>query len=412
MASSIASRCMSAYISSQLKTKLSSVSLGHNEKLCNTLANMCTVSSSTYVPMAISSSPRFFSSGNSDNDSKERGGITEDNEDPFGVNYEDSDSNIGPKDGLPPNYVRDSTTGKFTGKIQQELSPEEAHLLKLSPIGKGRRLTKRFEEALEKEKLLHASKRIREQDVAMNALGRDVSEVSEVFVSEKTEEKFTAPLSESEFQSLGKFMQKNAVGATEEKIVDGLLRKAKEEDLIPIARKSSAKHPSSMSTKDEDNPDLDLEWMKASAQRSMLDIDEEDLDDPFASLMPSDLNPSQKVNRKRAKLIPKQLLHHNNLALLRRYVTPGGQIMNRIQTRLGAKDQRKIATLVKRARHLGLVPVLGQWKVEDHGSIKENDIFENRQWEEELLERGLVEGKSEVYGKKGGKSDSGRSIMW
>eukprot|EP00957_Ditylum_brightwellii_P052048 3948181-Ditylum_brightwellii.AAC.1 len=65
--------------------------------------------------------------------------------------------------------------------------------------------------------------------------------------------------------------------------------------------------------------------------------------------MPHDLNPTRHVNRRRAKPVPEQLLHHNNLTLLRRYVTPGGQIMNRVQSRLGAKDQRKLRTLVKRA---------------------------------------------------------------
>ncbi|EED88776.1 predicted protein, partial [Thalassiosira pseudonana CCMP1335] len=58
--------------------------------------------------------------------------------------------------------------------------------------------------------------------------------------------------------------------------------------------------------------------------------------------------------------LPKKILHHNNLILLRRYVTPGGKIMNRVQSRLGAKDQRKVAKLVKRARHLGLIPHMGQ----------------------------------------------------
>ena len=68
--------------------------------------------------------------------------------------------------------------------------------------------------------------------------------------------------------------------------------------------------------------------------------------------------------------------------------------MNRVQSRLGAKDQRKVSKLIKRARHLGLIPVLGQWKVEDHGNVKEKDILEEREWEQELIERGLVERKS------------------
>jgi small subunit ribosomal protein S18 len=171
--------------------------------------------------------------------------------------------------------------------------------------------------------------------------------------------------------------------------------------LIPtIGRQSSTKTPSSATT--NENPDLDLEWMTASAQRTMADtdLDEEDLEDPFANLMPSDLNPAKKVNRRNAKPIPKQLLHHNNLSLLRRYVTPGGQIMNRIQSRLGAKDQRKVAKLVKRARHLGLIPVLGQWKFEDKGNVKDPSLWEYKDWEKRLVERGLVERKSSIWDKK------------
>jgi small subunit ribosomal protein S18 len=112
-------------------------------------------------------------------------------------------------------------------------------------------------------------------------------------------------------------------------------------------------------------------------------------DDPFVDLLPSDLNPARKVNNRKAKKIPRKLLHHNNLSFLRRYVTPSGQIMNRVQSRLGAKEQRKVAKLVKRARHLGLIPFVGQWKVTNHGNIYEKDIMEDREWEKELKQRGL-----------------------
>jgi len=51
---------------------------------------------------------------------------TGDADDPFGLNFEDSQDessgNIGPKDELPPNYIRDAATGKFTGRIQAEIS--------------------------------------------------------------------------------------------------------------------------------------------------------------------------------------------------------------------------------------------------------------------------------------------------
>jgi len=165
--------------------------------------------------------------------------------------------------------------------------------------------------------------------------------------------------------------------------------------LIPIARISSSQVPT-LDDSDDRNPDLDLEWMTAKAQRSMEGVDDIDYD-PFADLLPSDLNPAKLVNRKSAKPIPKDVLHHNNLSLLRRYITPGGQIMNRVQSRLGAKDQRKIAKLIKRARHLGFIPHLGQWKFEDNGNTKEKDIFIDKDWEKKLVERGLVERKSSIW---------------
>jgi len=136
-----------------------------------------------------------------------------------------------------------------------------------------------------------------------------------------------------------------------------------------------------------DTEELNTQWMSSSAMRFMDDTKD---DDPFSDLLPSDLSPTLLVNRRKAKPIPKHLLHHNNLALLRRYITPSGQIMNRVQSRLGAKDQRKIAKLIKRARHLGLIPMSGQFVVEAHGNIHEEDIHDEKEWEKELSRRGLV----------------------
>lgn len=107
-------------------------------------------------------------------------------------------------------------------------------------------------------------------------------------------------------------------------------------------------------------------------------------------MLPRDLNLSRIVNRKRAKILPTELLHHNNLALLRRYISPAGQIMHRVRTRLGARDQRRVARLIKRARKLGLIPHSGQFVVEDNGWIYEKDITEMKEWEKELVRRGLV----------------------
>jgi len=414
MTSSIAIRSLSRCLHPRLRLK------GIAESFCIDSR----ASSDTFVmkpTLPPTSSVRFIGSGSGGEGGEDPTKPITSDEDPFGVNYKDVDVdgksdeaafNIGPD--LPPSYIRDAATGKFTGKIQKEVSSQEAHLLKLSGLAKGQAMAKKFSDALSDEGLEDSSRRIREQEFAFNTLGRKVSDVSESIASEAADgtivDSNTAPLTDEEFRSLKKFMQKSSTGEEETRSINGFLQNAKTDDLIPIARKSSVKHPISAADRDESNPDLDLEWTTMAAQASMSDINEEDLDDPFANLMPSDLNPAKKVNRKRAKPLPKEILHHNNLALLRRYVTPGGQIMNRVQSRLGAKDQRKIAKLVKRARHLGLIPVIGQWKVEDHGDVKENDILENRDWEDELLARGLIEAKSSVYGKSGNNSDATASL--
>lgn len=335
-------------------------------------------------------------------------------EDPFGLHFQDSfeeeAGNIGPKDSLPPNYIRDSQTGKFTGKIRAEISKEDQQLLNMSQVSKDRLLRLRVEEHIARDDTLdvrndgshtmaNVARRIREEEITLNTLGRQADHVLLTSEDGPTQSPTSsAPLAPEELESLHKFMKKTST-KSDENLANLLMKES--EDLLPIsiARKSSTKSAADNGPDGDKNPDLDLEWLSAPAQRIMAsaDVDAEDLEDPFANLMPSDLNPAKKVNRRRAKPIPKELLHHNNLSLLRRYVTPGGQIMNRIQSRLGAKDQRKVARLVKRARHLGLIPVLGQWKFEDRGSVKDPSIYEDKEWELKLIERGLIERKSSVW---------------
>ena len=355
------------------------------------------------------------------------GNNSDSTEDPFGVHFQDSagqdsgNGNIGPKDSLPPNYIRDSATGKFTGEIQAQVSNEEKTLLNLGPIAKERLLSKKFEQSLiddsddsNSHSMASVARRIREEETAFNTFGRKVTDVAEALSLDNNQHDDehananAAPLSPDELESLRRFMQKTSSDKDEatQRLMD------ETDNLIPTVARMSTNKSASNETNDE-NPDLDLEWMTISAQRSMTDLDTEDLEDPFSNLMPSDLNPAKKVNRRRAKPIPTQLLHHNNLSLLRRYVTPGGQIMNRVQSRLGAKDQRKIAKLVKRARHLGLIPVLGQWKFEDHGNVKDTSIYEDTDWEKRLLERGLVERKSALWEKsKTTDADGHKRSTW
>lgn len=384
------------------------------------------------------------------------------NEDPFGVNFQDttstnnSNGNIGPKESLPPNYIRDSATGKFTGEIVIEASQEDKKMLNLGPIAQENLLKKRIEDYISRDDILdkknsdgsysmaNVARRIREEDVAFNTLGRKVTDLELALEhatasanSSSANTNAAAPLSAEELASLHKFMEQTSPNnnnnnnnkrdnnkgnnkgnrdnndSSSDSMTQLLIDES--QDLIPnIARQSSTKTPirppirtntTNNDNDDEntlkDNPDMDLQWLSASAQRQMQspDLDTTDLSDPFTNLMPSDLNPSKKINRRQAKPIPKQLIHHNNLSLLRRYVTPGGQIMNRTQSRLGAKDQRKVAKLVKRARHLGLIPVLGQWKFEDKGNVRDVSLMVDRGWETRLVERGLVEKKSQAWEK-------------
>lgn len=304
------------------------------------------------------------------------GSDDDDKEDPFGLKFEDGPDKLGKN--LPPTYVRDSTTGKFTGEVMSELSPDDEALLNMNDVEKDRLLVERLTEkwnADEKgEEIFRVANQIAEEETALNTLGRNPrvqgmhDQTEDGDEAHDDETSFSKPLSPDEFKSFARYMKKEH---------DYHLSA----DDIPV-----------MNTKEqadgyEDNPDLDFRWMSTAAQREM---EGHDIADPLADLMPHDMNPTRLVNRKKAKPIPRELLHHNNLGLLRRYVTPNGQIMNRQQSRLGAKDQRKISKLIKRARNLGLIPHMGQWKYENHGNMYAKDIDEDREWEKELERRGLV----------------------
>uniref|UniRef100_A0A7S3PVQ7 Ribosomal protein S18 n=1 Tax=Chaetoceros debilis TaxID=122233 RepID=A0A7S3PVQ7_9STRA len=338
------------------------------------------------------------------------GGGSDNSDDPFGLNFEDSpgDGNIGPKDSLPPNYIRDSATGKFTGEIQVDASDDDKKLLNLGPIGKEQLLRQKFEQSIsskadgvvnipeskngENHSIANIARRIREEKGAFNTLGRKVSDLEKAM--ENGDDKHTASLAEDELASLYKFV--DHVDTSSEDTSENTKKVFKEAEELNILPEMSPEAEAKRKI-DDDNPDLDLSWMHFASQRKLADEDKDDMEDPFSHLMPSDFNPATKVNRRRAKPVPKELLHHNNLSLLRRYVTPGGQIMNRAQTRLGAKDQRKVAKLIKRARALGIIPVIGQWKIEDHGNIRDPSLMEDKEWEKRLIERGLVTRKSTLW---------------
>jgi ribosomal protein S18 len=329
---------------------------------------------------------RFFSSKDG-NDDKNKDAVSAD--DPFGINYEDGteQGRVGPEGQLPPKYKRDPTTGQLTGDIEHELTEEEKRILKADPLEREKLLIRRVERHWSKEGLDKADqpvpldilgRGVRDTEIGTNVLGRSVqSQASREQLEDGThlgrdETGFSQPLTKKEFGSFSQYMKKeHKVDVTE--------------DDIPVQDSHSGS-----STQPGDDPDelgLSMKWLTARAQRQMDDSVD---DNPYSDLVPGDLSPSRLVNRKHAKQIPSTQLHHNNVELLQRFMTPTGQIRNRVQTRLGARDQRRVAKLVKRARALGLVPYTGQFKAEQHGWIHAKDMDEERDWEKELQKRGLV----------------------
>lgn len=313
------------------------------------------LSLSSQTRAAQSSTHRFFTTNDKDGD------------DPFGLNYDPGHYNLG-KD-LPPNYVRDKATGKFTGEVVNELSPHDDKLLKMDDPSKENLLLEKLAQKWKKGEVgnvaVQAGESIQAEEMALNTFGRRPS--VQFMGDDDDGEGFSKRLTPSEFEAFDNYM------ATTHN------RPISIEDIPVMDMRSNPNN--------EENPDLDLQWISTAAQREMNGFD---TFDPLADLVPHDMNPVRLVNRRKAKYIPKDLLHHNNLALLRRYSTPGGCIMSRAQSRLGAKDQRKVAKLIKRARALGLIPHGGQWKYENHGNRHEPDIDKERDWEEELIKRGLV----------------------
>lgn len=383
--------------------KSSSVHFHHGIK--NSAAPITTSSCSllSSSPSSLSSHHRSLSTTNNKNNDD---GKSNNDEDKNFLLQNDEDSLP-----TPPSYVRDSITGKWTDKTHAELSLEERKLLQLDEETKTKELMARLEKQWhdaaaaasdssgdgfgtlhsEQRRVAH---RIQEEKLALGTIGRGPT-------TSDDDNKEEQPLSSREFQALKNYASK------EHNIhpKDFARLNANDPDLLPHNNMSSGRAGSegNSDSKQFYDADLDLAHLNPKLNKMAYSGDGDNIDhyDPFADLLPSDFNPTRKVNRKHAKLLPKRLLHHNNLSLLRRYTTPGGKIMNRVQSRLGAKDQRKIAKLVKRARHLGLIPHIGQWKFEDHGYLHEEGLKQaesdnvddqaegKRDWEVELEKRGL-----------------------
>lgn len=51
---------------------------------------------------------------------------------------------------------------------------------------------------------------------------------------------------------------------------------------------------------------------------------------------------------------------YDDVEVLRRYVSERGKILGRMRTGICAKHQRRLTTGIKHARHLALIPFVGQ----------------------------------------------------
>lgn len=306
-----------------------------------------------------------------------------DDTDFFGGNFQDGNEigKIGPMDSLPPEYVRDATTGRMTGQVRTELSSLEKELLSADSVQQQDLLADRLQEhwsktAGEENLLSSLGGRIRQAQKDLNILGRSPAAQAKAAAAAEMEEDDTEAYSQrlapEEMEAFKAYMKKHH-------------KMELSNDDMPVMDTSNIDGP----RVDPSHGDSDwaIQWRTEQAQRQMDDI----LDDnPYADIMPQDLSTSPLVNRKQAKSLPRELLSYNNVSLLQSFMTETGQIKSRVQTRLGARDQRKIARLVKRSRALGLVPYQGPFRVEQHGWIHDPTLAKKRPWEEELERRGLV----------------------
>jgi ribosomal protein S18 len=368
-------------------------------------------------------------------------------EDPFGLSFQDGSDRLGPI--LPPIYERDGITGRFlsetkastgstldissssnntTLKQKQELSEQDRHLLSMDSMERDMRLLQHLRQHWQQlaqndqsdtsstttgssnadnttttagipPELNAMGERIRTTNMATNVLGRSVhgqrtKEILEdgtEIISQDEATHFSQPLTVEEYKTLELYMQQKYpdLNLSVDDIPVSTLQKQNPLPQPPKLtklqrRKNKNPEPSPVHP---DEAELSLKWLTSRAQRQM----DNGLDDnPYADVMPGDLNPRRVVNRKQAKIIPTPLLHYNHMALLQHFIGPTGQILHRTQTRLGARDQRRVSRLIQRARALGLLPIVGQFKIENHGWIHQRDIHTDRPWERELKQRGLV----------------------
>ena len=67
-----------------------------------------------------------------------------------------------------------------------------------------------------------------------------------------------------------------------------------------------------------------------------------------------------RFGQKRREVEPEEPLDYKNIAYLSKFVSPNGRILGRKRTGFSGQNQRKLATAIKYARLIGLMPFVGR----------------------------------------------------
>jgi hypothetical protein len=176
-----------------------------------------------------------------------------DDDDPFGMNFEPGENNLGSK--LPPIFLRDSMTGKLTGETVSGITPAELKILTMDENDKEMLLSEKLKAQLLKDddvsKTLKLAENIAIEELSLNVIGRNpvTQTVKDDQVSFSDQSGLSKPLLQEEYKSFSHYFRKQ------------------HQTEIPTSNIPISEIDSSLF--DPDNPDLDLKWMSSSSQNWM-----------------------------------------------------------------------------------------------------------------------------------------------
>ncbi len=67
-----------------------------------------------------------------------------------------------------------------------------------------------------------------------------------------------------------------------------------------------------------------------------------------------------RFGARRREVLPEEPLDYKNIAYLAKFVSANGRIQSRKRTGFSGQNQRQLATAIKRARMVGLMPFVGR----------------------------------------------------